>query len=82
MITNSVKEPREQNVQLELFKHGGASVRLSSQLLMMVSLAMTVAQALSSPVLTRDIVSSRDTGSCSVMKSKGGAPRSLCHHCH
>lgn len=82
MITNSVKEPCEQNVQLELFKHSGTSVRLSSQLLMMVSLAMTVAQTLSSPVLIRDIVSSRDTGSCSVMKSKGGAPRSLCHHCH
>lgn len=45
-----------------------------SQLLLMVSLAMTVAQTLSIPVLIRGIVSSQDTGSCSVMKSKGGVP--------
>lgn len=45
-----------------------------SQLLLMVSLAMTVAQTLSIPVLVRGIISSQDTGSCSVMKSKGGVP--------
>lgn len=42
----------------------------------MLSLALAITQTLSVPVLTGDILSSRDTGSispCSTVKSKGGA---------
>lgn len=79
MITNSIKEPRELNAHRSSISTVAPRY---SQLLMMVSLAMTIAQTLSIPVLIRDIVSSQDTGSCSMMKSKGGVLRSLCHRCH